>query len=143
MRSFHDSKKKKATEAPPAPTSSGQAADTHTDAKEKPQSVSTKPLRREVRDDEDSGAEDRELAKRALKRPAEGSRPTAKADDDDDDALLDEEAMVRAIKRAKREEGLKSKSNEYTQLRDELLRSRRAVNVLTGAEAANVCALLL
>eukprot|EP01033_Poteriospumella_lacustris_P011230 gene11230-7985_t len=91
-----------------------------------------------LRDDEDSGAEDRELAKRALKRPAEASRPTAKADDDDDDALLDEEAMVRAIKRAKREEGLKSKSNEYTQLRDELLRSRRAVNVLTGAEAANV-----
>lgn len=141
MRSFHDSKKKKATEPPPAPTS-GQTR-TDVNAKETPLSVSTKPLRREVCDDEDSGAEDRELTKRALKRPAEASRPTAKADDDDDDALLDEEAMVRAIKRAKREEGLKSKSNEYMQLRDELLRSRRAVNVLTGAEAANVCALLL
>lgn len=141
MRSFHDSKKKKAAEAAPAPASSGQA-DNGADAEEKPLPLSTKPLRREVRDDEDSDTEGRELAKRALKRPAEASRPTAKADDEDDDALLDEEAMVRAIKRAKREEGLKSKSSEYMQLRDELLRSRRAVNVLTGAEAANVSAFL-
>lgn len=141
MRSFHDSKKKKAAEAAPAPASSGQA-DNGADAEEKPLPLSTKPLRREVRDDEDSDTEGRELAKRALKRPAEASRPTAKADDEDDDALLDEEAMVRAMKRAKREEGLKSKSSEYMQLRDELLRSRRAVNVLTGAEAANVSAFL-
>lgn len=141
MRSFHDSKKKKAAEAAPAPASSGQA-DNGADAEEKPLPSSTKPLRREVRDDEDSDTEGRELAKRALKRPAEASRPTAKADDEDDDALLDEEAMVRAMKRAKREEGLKSKSSEYMQLRDELLRSRRAVNVLTGAEAANVSAFL-
>lgn len=58
--------------------------------------------------------------------------------DEDDDILMDEEAIARAMKRAKKEEGLKSKGTEFMQLREELLRSRRAVSVLTGAEAAEV-----
>lgn len=58
--------------------------------------------------------------------------------DNDDDILLDRDAISLMMKKSKRETGLQQKSQEFLLVRDELLRSRRAVHVLTGSEAVTV-----
>lgn len=59
--------------------------------------------------------------------------------DDEDDVLLDKDAINQMMKKSKRDSSLQQKSQEFLQVRDELLRSRRAVHVLTGSEAVTVC----
>jgi peptidyl-prolyl cis-trans isomerase SDCCAG10 len=58
--------------------------------------------------------------------------------DNEDEVLMDEQSIMLAMKRVKRGEGLRAHGSEFMQLRNELLQSRRAVNVLTGSEATAV-----
>lgn len=56
--------------------------------------------------------------------------------DDEDDEMY--ERMNNAINSKKQSDNIKQKSDEYNKLRDDLLRSKRAVQVLTGSEAENI-----
>lgn len=134
MKSMHETKKRKISEMSTASSFSGirTTDDLHNQVESKDRKIL--PLS-QVEDREESNAR---KYRDNRKEPAVVAVSTV----DDEDAILDEEAMIKAIKRAKREEGLKTKTGEFLQLREELLKSRRAVNVLTGAEAATVCHLL-
>jgi LAS superfamily LD-carboxypeptidase LdcB len=57
---------------------------------------------------------------------------------DDQDVILDRHSMQSAVGDAQRSNALKTANDTYKKLKEDLLRSRRAVNVLTGTDAAKV-----
>jgi hypothetical protein len=59
-------------------------------------------------------------------------------DEDHEDRLLDRESMLKMDREQSRGSELQKKSEEFLKTRAELLKSRRAVNVMTGAEASQV-----
>jgi hypothetical protein len=71
-------------------------------------------------------------------RPSTTSTTAAAGAVDQDDVLLDSQSMQRAMTDAQRNSALLSSGDTYRKLKEDLLRSRRAVNVLTGADAAKV-----
>lgn len=60
---------------------------------------------------------------------------SSSSQEEDADAFISPEAIHRAMRQSKKEEGLKAKGEEFQQLRDELLKSRRATTALTSGEA--------
>lgn len=142
MKSIHDVKKRKNVSNTDSTVSSqGKQSSTSSVG---PASIIRSHERSQVVES-DGTADDLQsrITQKERRRSSEETEVNAKKqqphhDSDSGEDLLDQDAIERAMKRARREDGLKQKSQEFMQLRDELLRSRRAIHVLTGAEAATV-----
>ena len=62
----------------------------------------------------------------------------AAASEEEDLLLLDKGAMQGLVAHSKRSGELQERNETFKKLKEDLLRSRRAVNVMTGADAAKV-----
>lgn len=78
-----------------------------------------------------------------LDRRAGDEERKSKKDEGDGKKMMSGEdmgAMLRTMARDDKDDKAKSRSREFAKMREELLRAKRAVKVLTGAEAEQVCA---
>jgi hypothetical protein len=73
-----------------------------------------------------------------LKSQQSSSNRDQQAAEDHHDVPLDREAWAQLVKDEDRNSAMQQRSDEFLKARAELLKTRRAVNVLTGNEATQV-----